>query len=176
MCSCRARWARCGCRGTRRWGSIARWRRGWQPCEVRPNRPSRARTPPARSPWPWLVRSRSAPGRSSPLAAERLGVLLVSFASLGGQAHQRTMYVPHLAAHPHLRLVAVADEVGAPAEQHALNQREADAPGLPYIASLDVALDDPRVQMVSVCCPLGRRLPVLEPAAAARKPALVGKP
>jgi myo-inositol 2-dehydrogenase / D-chiro-inositol 1-dehydrogenase len=110
------------------------------------------------------------------LAAERLGVLLVSFASLGGQAHQRTMYVPHLAAHPHLQLVAVADEAGAPAEQHALNQREADALGLPYIASLDVALDDPRVQVVSVCCPLERRLPVLERVAAARKPALVDKP
>jgi myo-inositol 2-dehydrogenase / D-chiro-inositol 1-dehydrogenase len=128
------------------------------------------------------VSNRCAPARWCCLAAERgaslqaLGVLLVSFASLGGQAHQRTMYVPHLAGHPQLQLVAVADEADAPAEQHALNRREAAALGLPYSADLDSALDDPRVQVVSVCCPLERRVAVLERVAAANKPALVDKP
>jgi predicted dehydrogenase len=110
------------------------------------------------------------------LAADALGVLLVSFASIGGQAHQKTMYLPHLAGHPGLRLVAVADEADAPAEQHLLNQREADSLGLPYMRDLEAALGDPRVDVVSVCCPLKRRAAVLQHVAAAGKPALVDKP
>jgi predicted dehydrogenase len=106
----------------------------------------------------------------------RLGVLLVSFASVGGQAHQRSMYLPVLSAHPALEVVAVADEADAPEAQHALNQREADALGLPYIAALDVALADPRVDVVSVCCPFERRVAVLERVAASGKHALVDKP
>jgi predicted dehydrogenase len=106
----------------------------------------------------------------------RLGVLLLSFASIGGQAHQRTMYVPVLGAHPALRLVAVADETAAPEEQHALNRREAQSLGLPYIADLDSALASTRVDVVSVCCPFERRAAVLERVAAAGKHALVDKP
>ena len=106
----------------------------------------------------------------------RLGVLLISFASIGGQAHQRTMYVPVLSTHSALRIVAVADEADASAEQHALNRREADGLQVPYIADLDAALDDPRVDVVSVCCPLERRAAVLERVAAAGKHALVDKP
>jgi predicted dehydrogenase len=106
----------------------------------------------------------------------RLGVLLVSFASIGGQAHQRTMYLPVLANHPALRIVAVADEAEAPETQHALNRREANALGVPYVADLDMALADPRVDVVSVCCPLDRRAAVLERVAAAGKHALVDKP
>src|SRR5450755_4735999 len=93
---------------------------------------------------------------------DRLGVLLLSFASLGGQAHQKAMYLPVLRAHPALRLVAVADEAAAPAEQHALNRREAEALDLAYVPDLDAALADPRVDVVSVCCPFERRLAVLE--------------
>jgi predicted dehydrogenase len=103
-------------------------------------------------------------------------MLLVSFSSVGGQAHQKTMYLPVLQAHPALRLVAVCDEATASADQHALNQREADALGLPYVADLDTALADPRVDVVSVCCPLERRAAVLERVAAAGKHALVDKP
>jgi predicted dehydrogenase len=106
----------------------------------------------------------------------RLGVLLLSFASVGGQAHQKTMYVPLLREHPALSLVAVTDEVHAPPAQHALNRLEADALGLPYIADLELALADPRVDLVSVCCPLERRVAVIEQVAAAGKPMLVDKP
>jgi predicted dehydrogenase len=106
----------------------------------------------------------------------RLGVLLVSFASVGGQAHQKSMYLPVLRAHPGLQLVAVADEADAPEDQHALNQREADALGLPYVADLDAALGNPRVDVVSVCCPFERRVAVLERVAAFGKHALVDKP
>ncbi len=110
------------------------------------------------------------------MSGERLGVLLLSFASIGGQAHQKTMYLPHLAAHRGLRLVAVADEADAPAEQHFLNQQEADSLGLPYVRGIDAALTDPRVDVVSVCCPLQRRAEVLARVAEAGKPALVDKP
>ena len=63
----------------------------------------------------------------------RLGVLLVSFSSIGGQAHQRSMYLPVLGNHPALRVVAVADEATASEEQHALNRREAEALDVPYV-------------------------------------------
>jgi len=106
----------------------------------------------------------------------RLGVLLVSFSSIGGQAHQRTMYLPVLANHAALRIVAVADEAEAPEAQHALNRREAVALDVPYVADLEFALADPRVDVVSVCCPLERRAAVLERVAAAGKHALVDKP
>jgi predicted dehydrogenase len=86
------------------------------------------------------------------------------------------MYLPVLHAHPALQLIAVADEADAPKEQHALNQREADALGLPYIANLDEALADPRIDVVSVCCPFERRVAVLERVAASGKHALVDKP
>ncbi len=110
------------------------------------------------------------------MSTDPLGVLLVSFASIGGQAHQKTMYLPRLRSHPSLQLVAVADEADAPAELHALNQREADALSVPYIRELDAALSDPRVDVVCVCCPLERRAAVLERVAAAGKSALVDKP
>jgi predicted dehydrogenase len=106
----------------------------------------------------------------------RLGVLLVSFSSIGGQAHQRTMYLPVLGTHPALRIVAVADEASASEEHHALNRREADALQVPYVPDLDAALADARVEVVSVCCPLERRAAVLERVAAAGKHALVDKP
>jgi predicted dehydrogenase len=106
----------------------------------------------------------------------RLGVLLLSFSSVGEQAHQKTMYWPVLSNHPSLSVVGAADEAYAPDAQHALNQREADALGLPYQTNLDAALADPRVDLVSVCCPFERRLAVLERVAAAGKHALVDKP
>ncbi|MBI2755633.1 MAG: Gfo/Idh/MocA family oxidoreductase [Chloroflexi bacterium] len=111
-----------------------------------------------------------------PFEDGRLGVLLLSFASVGGQEHQRTMYVPVLREHPALRLAAVADEASAPQEQHALNRREAEALGLPYSTDLDAALADPRVDVVSVCCPFERRAEVIRRVAAAGKPMLVDKP
>jgi predicted dehydrogenase len=109
-------------------------------------------------------------------SAAPLGVLLLSFASLGGQAHQKTMYLPVLQTHPALKLVAVADEAAAPAEQHALNRREAEGLDLPYVPDLDSALADPRIDVVSVCCPFDRRVAVLERIARAGKHALVDKP
>jgi predicted dehydrogenase len=115
-------------------------------------------------------------GASMPTEDGRLGVLLLSFASVGGQAHQRSMYLPVLSTHPRLRLVAVADEREASAEQHATNRREAAALGLPYVADLADALADPRVDLVSVCCPFERRVDVLRQVAAAGKHALVDKP
>jgi predicted dehydrogenase len=111
-----------------------------------------------------------------PADGGRLGVLLISFSSIGGQAHQRGMYLPVLGNHPALRVVAVADEATAPDEQHALNRREAEALQVPYVAELDAALGDPQVDVVSVCCPLERRTAVLERVAAAGKHALVDKP
>ncbi len=106
----------------------------------------------------------------------QLGVVLLSFASLGGQAHQKTMYLPVLRSHPALKLIAVADEADAPAEQHALNRREAEALGRAYTPDLDAALADPRVDVVCVCCPFERRVAVLEQVARAGKHALVDKP
>jgi predicted dehydrogenase len=106
----------------------------------------------------------------------QLGVLLVSFASLGGQAHQKTMYLPVLRSHPALKLVAVADEADASSEQHALNRREADAIELAYVPDLELGLADPRVDVVCVCCPFDRRVAVLEQVASAGKHALVDKP
>lgn len=111
-----------------------------------------------------------------PVEDGRLGVLLLSFSSVGGQEHQRAMYVPTLKDHPSLSLVAVADEAGAPAEQHALNRREAEALGLPYIPDLDAALADPRVDVVSVCCPFEQRVEVIRRVAAAGRAMLVDKP
>jgi predicted dehydrogenase len=86
------------------------------------------------------------------------------------------MYLPVLQAHSELRLIAVCDEATASAAGHALNLREAEALRLPYVADLDAALADPRVDVVSVCCPLERRAAVLERVAAAGKHALVDKP
>lgn len=106
----------------------------------------------------------------------RLGVLLASFASVGGQAHQKSMYVPVLRSHPALQVVAVTDEATAPPEQHARNRAEADALQVPYLPDLDVALADPRVDIVSVCCPLERRVAVLQRIARSGKHALVDKP
>jgi predicted dehydrogenase len=103
----------------------------------------------------------------------RLGVLLVSFSGVGGQAHQRTMYAPALGSHPSLRVLGVADEMDS---DHASNQREAAVLGLPYTSDLETALRDPRVDLVSVCCPFERRVAVLERIAAAGKHALVDKP
>jgi predicted dehydrogenase len=106
----------------------------------------------------------------------RLGVALISFASVGGQAHQKSMYLPVLQAHPSLRLVSVADERDAPPDLHALNAREADALGVPYVPDLDTVLSDPNVDLVSVCCPFERRVAVLQHVADAGKHALVDKP
>jgi predicted dehydrogenase len=106
----------------------------------------------------------------------RLGVLLLGFASVGDQFHQRTMYAPPLTNHPQLYVVAVADETTASSEQHALNSREAEALGVPYIADLATALGDPRVDVVSVCCPFDRRLEVIRDVAEAGKHMLVDKP
>jgi predicted dehydrogenase len=103
-------------------------------------------------------------------------VLLVSFSSVGGQAHQKSMYLPVLRGHPSLRLVAVADERDAPEAQHALNRHEAEALELPYVADLDAALADPRVDVACVCCPFERRVAVLQRVAGAGKSAIVDKP
>ena len=106
----------------------------------------------------------------------RLGVALLSFASVGGQAHQRAMYLPVLQSHPGLRIVAVADEREAPPDVHALNTREAAALEVPYVPDLHTVLSDPEVDLLSVCCPFERRVAVLEQVARAGKHALVDKP
>src|SRR5437773_10493723 len=128
--------------------------------------------------WPSPVKNRSARARWCRLPTNdgRLGVLLVSFSSVGGQAHQKSMYLPVLQTHPSLRVIGVADEHDAPDDQHALNRAEANTLGVPYIADLDAALADPGVDVVSVCCPFERRVPVLEHIAAAAKSAIVDKP
>lgn len=108
--------------------------------------------------------------------AGRLGVLLLSFSSVGGQQHQQQMYLPVLRDHPALHLVAVAEEADAPADLHDLNRREADALGLPYLPDLDAALADPHVDVVSVCSPFERRVVVIERIARAGKAMLVDKP
>src|SRR6266568_83242 len=110
-----------------------------------------------------------------PAEHRRLGVLLVGFSSVGGQAHQSTMYLPVLRGHPEVELIAVADEAAATAEQHALNRREAAALGLAYVPDLDTALADPRVDFASVCCPFERRVAVIERITAAGKHVLVDK-
>src|SRR6266545_1735911 len=111
-----------------------------------------------------------------PADGGRLGVLLLSFASVGDQGHQRSMYAPAFLGHPACQLIAVADEADAPSELHALNRREADALGLPYVPDIDAALADPRVDLVSVCSPFERRVRVIQRIAAAGKHVLVDKP
>lgn len=110
-----------------------------------------------------------------PTEEGRLGVLLLSFASVGGQQHQRTMYAPAFIAHPACTVVSVAEEADAPSDLHALSRREADALGLPYV-DLDAALADPRIDVVCVCSPFERRARVIERIAAAGKHMLVDKP
>jgi predicted dehydrogenase len=94
----------------------------------------------------------------------RYGVLLVS----GGQTHQE-LYAPAFAADRRCRLVAVTDETDVSARRRPLNERLANALGLPYEPDLAKALALPEVHVVSVCAPPDRRGRIILRCAAAGK-------
>jgi predicted dehydrogenase len=101
----------------------------------------------------------------------RYGVLLVT----GSHTHQE-LYAPAFAADRRCRIVAVTDEADVPAARRALNQRLADALGVPHEPDLGKALARPDVHVVSVCAPPERRGRIILRCAAAGKHLYLDKP
>ena len=100
----------------------------------------------------------------------RYGVLLLSCVR-----HQRD-YAPYIAAHPRLKIVAVADEAGLPDWMRRANVAMAAQYGVPYIEDVDAALAREDVQIASVCPEPTRHARLSECAARAGKHVLVDKP
>lgn len=94
----------------------------------------------------------------------RYGVLLVT----GSHTHQE-LYAPAFAADRRCRIVAVTDEPDVDARRRRLNERMADALGVPYETDLGKALARPDVHVVSVCAPPERRGRIILRCAAAGK-------
>lgn len=94
----------------------------------------------------------------------RYGILLVT----GSHTHQE-LYAPAFAADRRCRIVAVTDEADVPAARRRLNERLADALGVPHEPDLGKALARPEVQVVSVCAPPERRGRIILRCAAAGK-------
>jgi myo-inositol 2-dehydrogenase / D-chiro-inositol 1-dehydrogenase len=99
-----------------------------------------------------------------------MGVLLLS-----GVRHQAS-YAAVLAAHPRLRVLALADESGIPDWMHAANAQLAERLGIPYTCDVDGALAREHVQLVSVCPEPTRHARLAALAARAGKHVLVDKP
>lgn len=102
--------------------------------------------------------------------ADRSGVLL-----LGGIRHQES-YAPSFAAHPRLRLVALADEPGLPEWLRNRNQRLSNTLQLPYIEDVETALADPGIDIVCVATEPTRHARLGLAAIAAGKPVIIDKP
>lgn len=98
------------------------------------------------------------------------GVLL-----LGGIRHQES-YAPYFAAHPRLRLIALADEPGLPEWLRNRNRRLSEALQLPYHEDVEAALVDPTVDIVCVATEPTRHARLGLAAIAAGKPAIIDKP
>jgi predicted dehydrogenase len=99
------------------------------------------------------------------------GVLLVT----GSHTHQEN-YAAAFAADKRCRLVAVTDEPDIDKPRRALNERLADALGVPYVADLDKALARKEVQIVSICAPPERRGRIAVRCAEAGKYLYLDKP
>jgi predicted dehydrogenase len=76
------------------------------------------------------------------------GVLLVT----GSHTHQEN-YAAAFAADKRCRLVAVTDEPDIDKKRRTLNERLADALGIPYVGDLGKALARTEAQVVSICAP-----------------------
>ena len=98
------------------------------------------------------------------------GVLLLSCVR-----HQRD-YAPSIAAHPRLKIVAVADEPGLPDWMRKANSDMAAHYNVPYIEDVATALARDDIQMVSVCTEPTRHARLAAQAALAGKHVLVDKP
>ncbi|MBI5878514.1 MAG: Gfo/Idh/MocA family oxidoreductase [Chloroflexi bacterium] len=101
---------------------------------------------------------------------DQLGVLLLSCVR-----HQRD-YAPYIAAHPRLKIVAVADEPGLPDWMRKANVDMAANYNVPYIEDVAAALARPGVQIASVCTEPTRHARLATQAALAGKHVLVDKP
>lgn len=99
------------------------------------------------------------------------GVLLVS----GMRTHQEG-HAAAFNAHPHCKVVAVADEIDVPELRSELNRKLAEQFGVPYIADLDEALALEDVQIVSMCADVERRGRVASRCALAGKHLYLDKP
>ncbi len=104
------------------------------------------------------------------MTANQYGVLLLSCVR-----HQRD-YAPYIAAHPRLKIVAVADEPGLPEWMRRANLDMAAKFGVPYIEDVEAALARDDVQLVSVCTEPTRHAELAIRAALAGKHVLVDKP
>jgi predicted dehydrogenase len=99
------------------------------------------------------------------------GVLLVT----GSHTHQEN-YAAAFAADKRCRVVAVTDEPDIDKKRRTLNERLADALGVPYVADLDKALAHKEVQIVSICAPPERRGRIAVRCAEAGKHLYLDKP
>jgi predicted dehydrogenase len=82
----------------------------------------------------------------------KYGILLVT----GSHTHQEN-YAAAFAADRRARLIALTDEPDVDARRKELNQRLADALGIPYLTDLARALERQDVHVVSICAPPERR-------------------
>jgi len=94
----------------------------------------------------------------------RYGILLVT----GGQSHQE-LYAVAFAGDKRCRLIALTDETTIDARTRRLNEVLARKLGVPYVVDLDEALQNPKVNVVSVCAPPERRGRIALRCAAAGK-------
>ena len=104
------------------------------------------------------------------MSLQPYGVLLLSCVR-----HQRD-YAPYIAAHPRLKIAAVADEPTLPDWMRKANADMAAKYGVPYIEDVDAALARDDVRMVSVCTEPTRHAKLATMAARAGKHVLVDKP
>ncbi len=102
---------------------------------------------------------------------EKYGVLL-----LGGHRTHQENYAQHFAQDARCRLIAFADEQGAPAERIALGKSLAEELELPFISDLDAALARDDVHIVSLCTEVERRGRVGAKCALAGKHVYLDKP
>lgn len=102
---------------------------------------------------------------------KKYGVLLVS----GSHTHQE-MYAAAFAADSRCQLVALTDEPDVNGRRKELNQRLADALGIPYLPDLAKALERKDVHIVSICAPPERRGRIAVRCAAAGKHLYLDKP
>ncbi|MDP7251292.1 MAG: Gfo/Idh/MocA family oxidoreductase [Planctomycetota bacterium] len=100
-----------------------------------------------------------------------LGVLLVA----GKYTHQEN-HSKNFAADPRCKLVALTDEKDVDANRASLNRAWADELGIPHIDDLEVALQNPEVDAVSVCAEPERRGRIVIKCAQAGKHLFIDKP
>jgi myo-inositol 2-dehydrogenase / D-chiro-inositol 1-dehydrogenase len=101
----------------------------------------------------------------------KYGVLLVS----GSHTHQEN-YAAAFAADGRCKLIALTDEPDVDPRRRALNQRLADALGIPYIADLAKGLERKDVHVASICAPPERRCRIALRCAQAGKHLYLDKP